>query len=250
MAKTNWRDVTGTSKRKGPKKMKFSALLLFSATLHGEILFPFADTSIAEEAPNALHYDSSTTLYTIGVPGFRAYSLLRFDLTSLVGRDVSGDATLNLNLNSQFPTDTSTRSVSVWLLTQFWDSSTATWNSFGTSPGVQFGLETAATPLATVAANLSSEGPGYRSWAIPENVVQNWIDNPSGNRGVLVAMASTSDNPYYWSSSEGSSEARPFLAVNAVPEINAGLGGGFATIGLIGFSIWLHRKRQSFPKAQ
>lgn len=81
---------------------------------------PSQDTSIAEEAPNALHYGASDTLYTIGVPGFRAYGFLRFDLGSLAGQDVAGDATLGIDLDGQYPENGGGRTVGLWVVNQDW----------------------------------------------------------------------------------------------------------------------------------
>jgi hypothetical protein len=204
--------------------------------LVADVLRPIRDTSIAEEAPNATHYDASDTLFTIGVPGFRAYGFVKFDLTQYAGQHLVGAATFGAYLAGQYPENSGSRTASVWALTQDWPSAGLTWNSFGASPGVTFGVETEATPEDAFSVNLTNEGVGYREFSISASLVQTWIDHPGANYGLLLAVTSPSAEPLYWRSADGPQGTAPYLQIEPVPEastlvpasIVVLLAGGFA----------------------
>jgi len=72
-----------------------------------------------------------------------------------------------------------------------WDPDIVTWNSFG--PGLILGINVGATslePLFTVTVSPGS----VVNFSIPATLVQEWINDPSTNDGVLLFSATTVDD--------------------------------------------------------
>jgi hypothetical protein len=104
--------------------------------------------------------------------------LVKFDLSAYTGRAVQSDGTANLFFSSVWATG----SVNVYLATQTWNE-TSTYASI-----VEPCYDTASTPIATftpieMGGNIPSPTP--TAVTIPKSVLQNWIDNPSSNQGVV-----------------------------------------------------------------
>ena len=168
----------------------------FGQTPPGQVLTvsASADTMITVHSglggANSTH-GSDATLYTIGLDGFNTYSLVRFDLSLYDGQTVVADGAFRMYLAGAFPAPAVDRTVNVYEVLINWDAATATYNNFGGSPGIQSGTDVSGVPTATALLSWNSDADdGYRSWTIPQSLLQNWINNPATNRGFLLAIGS------------------------------------------------------------
>ncbi len=100
---------------------------------------------------------------------------IQFDLSSLTGVTVVGPATLELFVVGTDFGFQATR----------WNANTSTFNNFGAAPDVQFGTDVGSA-LDVQPVPYPSPGNRFVSWTIPQSIVQDWIDNPASNHGVLV----------------------------------------------------------------
>ncbi len=169
-------------------------LLAFSPhTQAGEVIEASQDAYISDHdglgGSNANH-GSDAVLFSIwgngGSPGVRAFPLVQFDLSSLPsGAAVIGDATLELFVMgtafAQF-----TRTVSVHEVLIPWDDVTVTFNNFGATPDVDFGVDVGASSLDVQPVAYPAPGDRFVSWTIPQAVIQGWMDDPASNHGILV----------------------------------------------------------------
>ncbi len=152
-----------------------------AATMHTRAAV--ADTYITESpnngGPNSTH-GSETTLRVFSQAGHLTRPLVRFDLSSLAGTAVtSPTATLSLVL---LTTDPGQSSISVHEQLAPFSESLSTWNSLGGgSPG---GV------LDTIVVQPSFLGT-RRTWTLPANLIQKWIDTPALNHGLILLPLST-----------------------------------------------------------
>jgi len=233
-----------------PFRMPFRALLAaalsFTATLPARaalISNPSGDTYITQHSglggPTSNHaLDAS--LRAIGTSTFLSYPLLQFDLSSLAGETVVGNATLSLYVSSGFGLN-APRTVNVYDVLIGWVPTTVTYNTFGASPGVQFGTDVGATAVASQTVGFPGMTPQYVSWTIPGAVIQNWIDNPSQNDGLLVRNLAGSSRDLAFASMEGTHQ--PELSVEAVPE--PGTATAFFGVACLGLAVWRRRRRNN-----
>lgn len=167
-----------------------------------------------------LNFGNSPYLYCMGSPNRTAYCypLLNFDLTSLSNQVVLGAPRVEAFIYGGHPSgDGRTRPVSVHQVFIPWDASTVTWNTFGTSAGVQWGTEV-GPGLSVQNIIWPGSGPRLISWEIPASVVQDWIDNPASNHGLLLNNQNTSDaSDIYFASLENGSYPAPRLVFHTEP---------------------------------
>jgi hypothetical protein len=151
-----------------------------------------ADTYITEHpvlgGPNSTH-GTDPLLVEIGPNTFRTYPLVRFDLSGFAGQIVTGPVTLSLNVASIFPGATQvTQSLEAFQVLVPWNEATVSWNSFG--PGPIFGTNVGATalePLFTVTVMPGS----IVNFSLPAALLQEWINDPSTNDGLLLFSTTT-----------------------------------------------------------
>ena len=161
---------------------------------HGATIVPDEDTFITTHTglggPASAH-PSDAALYAIGQTSFTSHTLLHFDLSAFTGQTAIGDATLSLFVSSVFGL-TPARTVSVHEVLTNWSAATVTYNNFGPMPGMQIGSDVSAQiAVRTIgAAGMTAQ---YVTWTIPASLIQNWIDNPAGNRGILINNQSTAN---------------------------------------------------------
>ena len=161
------------------------------ATADSILLNPSADTYITQHAnlggPDSNHA-GDPLLYAIRgtTSSTLAFPLLRFDLTPFAGRTVTGPATLELFTSTFFPQDLP-RTVSVHPVLIPWSASLVTFNNFSPlGPGVHFGSDVgAALDIRSFLLN-GANPPRYITWSIPASLLQQWIDNPASNNGLLM----------------------------------------------------------------
>ena len=169
------------------------ALLLGGARKARADLFtlnPSADTYITEHASlggSDSNHAGDALLFSIrGTGSFMSFPLIRFDLTPLAGMIVTGPATLQLFTDTGFPQD-SPRLESVHQVLISYNASTVTFNNFSPlGPGVHFGSDVGAA-LDTQSFILNSANPARDiTWIIPAAVLQQWIDDPASDNGLLM----------------------------------------------------------------
>lgn len=223
--------------------MVASAALLPSAAWATPVSVLASDDTFITEYSSLGGPDSShgavASLFSIlangGSPLYRSYPLIRFDLSVYGGAHVVGPATISTYVQGTDFGSTTTRSVAIREVLTSWSGSTATFNNFGGSPGVQDGEVSAI--LDTIDIDYPGTGDRYVSWTIAADVVQRWLDNPSQNYGLLIANL---ELPNVRDLQFGSRESRnaPTLAFS-VPEPGAL---ALSLTGLMLAALW---RRQS-----
>jgi hypothetical protein len=155
-------------------------------------LSPSADTYISEVSSLGgadKNHGGDNRLLAITLGGYQTYPLIRFDLTGYAGRTISGDGVLYLNLQgvgvdpvyAPLP-----RSISAYQVLVNWDPATVTFNSFGTSPGLQIGADVAPSPFTVVDGITWANAGEYVKFTVPRALLQAWIDRPESNAGILL----------------------------------------------------------------
>ncbi len=176
-----------------------------AVTLHAN-----ADTYLTEHdglgGSTSVHGDDET-LWLIGRSGRRAYPIVRFDLTDYADCRVEGDSvTLSLELIGSWAGASVTQSVSVHAVLVDWVESTASLANFGGS-GFNRSIH-AGPPLVT--RNVSFAGQAATiDFGLPASVVQEWLDDPAANHGLIViSNTNVTQRDLYFSSREHSEPAR------------------------------------------
>ncbi|MGD2178146.1 MAG: DNRLRE domain-containing protein, partial [Anaerolineae bacterium] len=152
------------------------------------------DTNFGTEDYLEIAYDSTEV---VGEDR-QAAVMIRFDVSSIPGDAVVDTAYLRLYLDGATGADPV--SIGAFFLTSDWDEATVTWNSNPTISGP--GLN----------SNIDSIAGEYKTWYIPW-YVQDWVDDPASNEGVL--LLGPSSGPYYerWFESRDHLEMVPELEV-------------------------------------
>ena len=180
-------------------------------------IIPTGDTYVTQHSglggPTSNH-SSDPKLDAIGTSTFLSYPLYQFDLSAYTGQTVTGPSTLSLYVTSGFGL-TSSRTVSLYEVSIGWVPTTATYNNFGPAAGIQFGTDTNATAMDIQIVGGAGMTPQYVSWTVPATVIQNWIDNPAQNHGLLIRNQSGANLDLSFDAVEGTNQ--PQLNV-AVPE--------------------------------
>jgi hypothetical protein len=132
--------------------------------------------------------------------------LLKFDLAHVPTDRVVTDACLQLAIS-----DPSVRQFSPRRLLQSWTESGATWNERQSSnawglPGAKGATDRDTTDLAIIPGSAN----GVILVPFDVTVVQDWINNPSGNHGITIANSAANDGASFHSS-EGAAGLAPKL---------------------------------------
>jgi hypothetical protein len=207
------------------------------------------DTYITEHSalggPTSTH-GSDATLYLIrGTGGYRAFPLVRFDLTPFAGDVVNGptgEVRFELIGGHTF---SPTQSVSMREVLVSWDANTASFANFG-GTGFNEGVQTGPN-LVTQTVTFSGVAESV-PFTIPSAVIQNWIDSPSTNLGlILISNTTANAHDLFLSSREGS--VRPTLSFDVtatpVPEASSLFLLGAGIFGLLGYAWRRRRQEQS-----
>jgi hypothetical protein len=178
-------------------------------------LKPSSDTSILATNPDT-NYDNPSYLYLIGNASGIRRSMLKFDLSSYAGQTVVGSGTLQLTTGI-IGTAAAGRTVDAYPIfssNASWTETGATWNNLLESSlttdttdsdkpwvnadggGSYSGLGApgeayAATPVITATIPSGEQLP--MTFTIPAAIIQNWIDHPSDNAGLLLRLPSEID---------------------------------------------------------
>jgi hypothetical protein len=171
------------------------------------------DTKITGTYPT-VDYGGATTLYLDGSPDTSA--LLKWNLSDIpTGSTVQG-VSLTLNVS-----DASSDTYEIYDLKRDWVEGQATWQiaANGTNwqvAGAQGSLDRGTTVLGTVtAASKGSVTIQLNSAGVA--VVQNWINNPTTNRGFIIQDYAGNDGLEFASSENATVANRPKLNITYVP---------------------------------
>jgi hypothetical protein len=177
-----------------------------------------------------------STIGVIGALCAQATPLIQFDLSHLTGKQVVGDASLNLRLVSSWNNATCTQVISAYEEHSSWSETTTNWDNlpgpgWWDAPPAPYGVMGPAI-LDSQTVTCSNGQPRDVSWTIPGSVVQSWIDGPADNHGlVLVSLTTPAYQDLWFSSREGG--YAPQLAFSTVPEPSTIVLAGIAAIGLV-----------------
>ncbi|YCM47075.1 DNRLRE domain-containing protein (plasmid) [Verrucomicrobiaceae bacterium 227] len=205
-------------------------VLLASSTLtelNAATLFSDADTFITThpffEGPSTTH-GLDTEIYAIlAAANYHSFPLVHFDLSSLAGQTITGPVNLELYVSTGHPFgDGSSRSVSVYEVLAPWSEATTSFNNFGSTAGLQIGTDTPATAASTQTIIFPGPGPRYVTWELPATLVQQWIDDPASNNGILVRNNQTA-NAFDLSFQSREGENQPKLTFETIPEPSSSL---------------------------
>ena len=119
---------------------------------------------------------ATDTLYSIVPSGYEAASLLRFDLSAWAGHQVQGQAQLDLTfLGLQYSPG---MDVTIRPVGSAWGEYTVTWQNFSRNVGTPVGGGT------VLAADYAAGD--LVSFSLPQALVQQWIDQPASNHGLIL----------------------------------------------------------------
>lgn len=200
------------------------------------------DTFVTEHpgigGPTSTH-GSNTYLYEVwGYVGehYKTFPLIKFDLTPYSGKIVSG-ATTELQLQLINSNVVMTQSVSVREVLVAWSEATT---SFANMGGTGFNETTQTGPNLTTRSITFHGTAEMVSFVIPSTVVQNWIDNPTQNNGLMLIAPPIVGGPNdkLFSSREGSVSPQLSFEIAAVPEPTSL---SMLILGIVGGLLFLRR---------
>lgn len=208
--------------------------------LNAATVFSDADTFITTHSyfgASSLTHGSDTEIYAIlAHQSYHSFPLVRFDVSGFAGQTITGPVTLELYVSTGHPSGNGrSRSVSVYPILIPWSEADTSYDNFGDTPGLQIGTDTSATPANTQTIVFPGTGQRYISWELPAPLVQQWIDNPATNHGILLRNNQTLTS-YDLSFHSREGDNQPKLTFDSVPEPTSSL-----LIGL-GLSLVLCRR--------
>lgn len=189
-----------------------------SAMGQGQTVTASADTYITVhpslDGPTSTH-GADPTLYEIGADSCSegdcdAFPLIKFDLSGFAGQTVIGPASLSLNVVATFSSSTVSQTIEAYQVLVPWKPLTVSWDSFG--PGPICGTNVECTPLSKVTVTV---GPGstVRFTNLPAALVQQWINHPATNYGLLLQSTTLeTDEDIQFASTRNTTAAGPKLS--------------------------------------
>jgi hypothetical protein len=149
-----------------------------------------ADAQILEHAPTK-NYGAATSLGVNGnVPSGSAkdeFALVKWDLSGIVPRTQINSALVTLNVTTASP-----QTYQAYVLKKPWVESAATWNVYSSGkPWEVAGAKGSLDKEATVAGSITPSVKGKNTLTLPLAVVQDWVDNPATNQGIIIANPSS-----------------------------------------------------------
>ncbi|MFN0069503.1 MAG: DNRLRE domain-containing protein [Limisphaerales bacterium] len=207
------------------------------------VVLPVADTMVTE-APGlggvVSSHGSDILLFATGMPAFRSYPLVRFDLSAFTGQTLTGPATFEFWLTEGAPTGL-TSPVSVHAILRPWDEATETLQTFGGPLDINPGRVGPAVDTVPVTYSGTAD-QGFVSWSLPADLVQGWIDDPSSNFGLLIRNTATGPGTdLLFQSREGTHPPQLTFDMVVVPE--PAEWGALAGLMLVGFATARRHRR-------
>jgi len=217
----------------------FVALLLGVATWTVQAQTPFVitlnpqmDTCITTEdeygGPDGVHGTNEALSIFLYNPTRNVRTLVKFNLAA-IGPGVSASGNTSFVRMYYFPSgDLTPDNIALAESQTVWNNN-STWNTLG-------GGSFSGPPYLSETAVAADAVPHYVNFPIPDSVVNNWIQNPSSNRGLIfVQLDSGLWNWKAFASMESTTYPfPPQLIINAIPEPAAALlliGGCGALLG-------------------
>jgi hypothetical protein len=192
--------------------------------------------------------NESFRLYFNGYPsgggGWQSYPLLKFDLSAYADHVVLGNATLRMYLYESPGSLTVPGRLHEMKVN--WTETSVPWDPNPADPQT---LPTAGTHYESTILHTTniSTTLGYYSWTVPGSLVQDWIDSPSTNYGLILYQPDNGNNAttkQFRPSEHSNGDFGPYLDFEAdapdplvVPEPTG--------LGLIGLALLGLRKRRS-----
>ena len=165
----------------------------------------------------------NTALWVISeysmLPGYgnHTFSALKWNLSGFSGAtvlDVVVPVKLYLGYTWYYGGGTSYMDISLHKSLVSWHESNATYNNFGGDVGLQ---SNEYLTTAYDSERINNNARGWFTWYIPGSLVQEWIDNPTSNNGLLLLPNGTNRPEFmFHSNSSGSNE--PTLTFEYIPE--------------------------------
>lgn len=219
------------------EKMKKVILILvcYLATLSQAVpitLYPSEDSMLSSHSNRGggtVPQGSSGSLYTISKysmlpsPGNYTLPIIKWDLNSFAGRTVLGsNVSVSLYLHDGWYYDRSHKygtgipnmDLTIHKALVSWNEASVTYNNFGGDVGIQSD-EYAATGYSV---RLQDQQIGWITWTIPASIVQQWIDNPSTNYGLIFMPEGNNRPEFDFFSRESGIPPRITFELNEVPE--------------------------------
>jgi hypothetical protein len=214
---------------------------------------PSADSMIITWAKDSVQGTANVvTMYDTSGDGRISRPMLKFDLSGYAGKTVPADGTLYLYVAS-LGVDARSQSVDLYQIAgpnADWADNQASWNNRNNSTSANWvkSDETGDNPglvapgeAATLLSSNSALPPSGSTWfkvTIPKAVIQEWIDHPTTNAGVLLKYhdetPSATKTATFDSRENTTTTLRPYLSFDAVPEPATGmlilLGGGLLAL--------------------
>lgn len=182
------------------------------------------DTSLSENAPTTLH-GSNATLYADGDEpsgsGRDISALIRWELSSIPSGSIIDAVTVTVRVNNA-----TTNTYPLYALTRDWSEGSATWQKATSTTGWEVaGAKGVSDRNGTVLGSLTASGTG--TYSITFNSaglarVQQWVDTPASNFGIILASTSNTDGVDLASREASTVSYRPKLSVTYRPPGGAG----------------------------
>jgi hypothetical protein len=177
-----------------------------------------SDTRISQNAATT-NYGASTALGVDGDDpsgtGRDVSALLRWDVSSIPSGSTIQSATITLRV-----TDASTNSYPFLALARAWSESAATWQQAAAGqPWEIAGATGPADREATPLASLTASATGSHTVTLSASgiaKVQQWVDNPAQNFGIIVASTSNTNGLDFASRETATVANRPRLTITFV----------------------------------
>ncbi len=160
------------------------------------VLVASEDTSITEHpqagGPDSTH-GSDIILQANGMATFRGFPMVRFDLSSLSGSVVSGDAVFSIYVRDIHPKNASVqKNIALYTWNSLdWDENTVNFSQVQFPPGPESLPSDLTLPKLATATVDNSNTKANISFTIPRAVIQAWIDDAASNRGFFLANEQT-----------------------------------------------------------
>lgn len=178
------------------------------------------DTYIAESYPTTNYANAPTIKLDGDVPtgtGRDYRGLIRWDVSSIPAGSTVTSATLTVSVENSAPGET----YEIVELLRSWNETQATWNL--AAPGSSWG-----SPGASSVSDRGSEVLGTMSrgstgtYTVSLNgagiaVVQDWVDTPSSNHGLMIFDTGAADQLELYQSENKTASWRPRLTITYVP---------------------------------
>jgi hypothetical protein len=171
-----------------------------------------ADTDMLQNAPKK-NYGTAISLGVGGDEpagtGKDKSTLLKWGLSTIPAGSKISSASVTLNVENS-----SAQTYQAYELKRPWVESAATWQLYAAAKSWQIaGAKGSLDRGTTVVGTVSPSATGKQTFALSPATVQNWVNNPSSNNGIIIANATNMDGFNFSSHESTTSALRPQLNV-------------------------------------